>query len=41
MFIPREENDGIYRVLRDGEGQYPLWPAAVDVPPGCRSHRTL
>ncbi|MFG2630356.1 MbtH family protein [Streptomyces sp. NPDC048473] len=34
MFIPFEENDGIYRVLRNGEEQYPLRPAAFDVPPG-------
>ena len=34
MSSPFEENDGIYRVLRNEEEQYSLWPATVDVPPG-------
>ncbi|MEU3613366.1 MbtH family NRPS accessory protein [Streptomyces sp. NPDC006872] len=28
------ETDSIHRVLRDGEGQHSLWPAAVGVLPG-------
>lgn len=31
---PFDEEDGVYRVLRNGEGQYSLWPAAIAVPGG-------
>ncbi|MFI5685496.1 MbtH family protein [Streptomyces sp. NPDC051636] len=29
-----EETDGVYRVLRNDQEQYSLWPASVDVPAG-------
>ncbi|WP_406725053.1 MbtH family protein [Streptomyces sp. GD-15H] len=34
MSNPFEEADGIYRVLRNHEEQYSLWPGTLDVPPG-------
>lgn len=34
MSSPFEENDGSYRVLRNDEQQFSLWPTSVDVPAG-------
>ncbi|MEZ3179515.1 MbtH family protein [Streptomyces pimonensis] len=34
MSSPFEENDGSYRVLRNDEEQYSVWPVSVDVPAG-------
>jgi MbtH protein len=31
---PFEDEDGVYLVLINDEGQYSLWPAFADVPPG-------
>jgi len=34
MINPLENPDGIFHVLVNGEGQYSLWPAFIDVPAG-------
>lgn len=34
MANPFEDPDGVYVVLVNGEGQYSLWPAFIEVPPG-------
>ncbi|MFD8757358.1 MbtH family protein [Kitasatospora sp. NPDC059577] len=34
MANPFESDDAEYRVLQNGEKQYSLWPAALDVPAG-------
>ncbi|KXZ17779.1 protein mbtH [Bacillus nakamurai] len=34
MTNPFEQEDGIYHVLVNAEGQYSLWPAYLDVPDG-------
>jgi uncharacterized protein YbdZ (MbtH family) len=31
---PFEDEDGVYFALINDEGQYSLWPAFADVPPG-------
>ncbi|MFF4290824.1 MbtH family protein [Streptomyces sp. NPDC001739] len=37
MSNPFEDDDAKYRVLVNGEGQYSLWPATLDVPAGWES----
>jgi MbtH protein len=34
MANPFEDNEGTYLVLRNGEGQYSLWPDYIEVPAG-------
>ncbi|RFU43196.1 MbtH family protein [Actinomadura logoneensis] len=34
MTNPFEDPDGTFLVLRNGEGQYSLWPAFAEVPAG-------
>lgn len=34
MANPFEDENGVYLVLVNGEGQYSLWPSLVDVPAG-------
>ncbi|MFE0491031.1 MULTISPECIES: MbtH family protein [Streptomyces] len=34
MTNPFEDEDAVYLVLRNEEGQYSLWPTFVDVPDG-------
>jgi MbtH protein len=34
MTNPFEDNDGVYLVLVNDEGQHSLWPSAADVPAG-------
>jgi len=34
MSNPFEDKDGVYLALVNGEGQYSLWPAFIDVPAG-------
>lgn len=34
MSNPFEDNDGEFLALVNGEGQYSLWPAFIDVPAG-------
>lgn len=34
MNNPFENEKGIYAVLRNGEGQYSIWPVFLDVPSG-------
>ena len=34
MSNPFEDKDGVYLALVNGEGQYSLWPAFIDVPDG-------
>jgi MbtH protein len=31
---PFEDEEGVYRVLVNAEGQHSLWPAAISVPEG-------
>lgn len=33
---PFEDDDGVYLVLVNDEGQHSLWPADIDVPAGWR-----
>jgi len=37
MTNPFEDENGIYHVLINDEGQYSLWPSFIDVPDGWRS----
>ena len=34
MTNPFDDQNGVYTVLTNAEGQHSLWPAATDVPPG-------
>lgn len=34
MKNPFDDEDGFFVVLRNQEGQYSLWPASAQVPPG-------
>jgi MbtH protein len=34
MTNPFEQNDGVYLVLVNDEGQYSLWPAHINIPAG-------
>ncbi|AQT86516.1 MbtH family protein [Paenibacillus larvae subsp. pulvifaciens] len=34
MMNPFENADSTYKVLMNGEGQYSLWPAFIEVPAG-------
>jgi MbtH protein len=34
MTNPFDDPDALYRVLRNAEGQYSLWPSFAEVPPG-------
>ena len=36
MSNPFEDEEGVFHVLINDEGQHSLWPSFVDVPPGWR-----